>query len=455
MSGRCCGRRIGCVLAMVWAALWLAASAGGAPLRAGEPKALPLEVAWDLPLPQPVVRSWVSPQVPELVFFQLAGTHEIHCVELQTGVTRWVSEPLPGAAEGDPFVQRQLLPGQREREVIVDDRLYVIIQDVLHCFDVATGQRIWRLELPFSASTGAVFAGPTEGSARGFIGDWTGKIQVVGLHQPLTAQQKKFPFIAWQMPTAGIVRAAPVEREQLIYASDTAGFVRCYRLERSLVWERDLGGAIDGGVTVRQRVVYAGTAANAVVALDAMSGEQLGKLHLRGAVRRRPFWFPGDGDRLYVWIDNPDPRIGGLTAILAQADTIARADASKFAVPVQRMGVLWQVGSVDALIGATPLHLYLTERRTRRVIQVHRGSGEIQSTFSAQDLLPEEQTIQGVVSHQHGFAPSIPVIAYSRQGWVRCWRAYGFIPTPEQERQGITSRAALSAERAPTSSATP
>lgn len=402
---------------------------------------VPFERAWELQLPGRVERSWIGQQLPDLVFFQLADTHEIHCVDARSGLTRWVSEPFRHQILGDAFVHHQVLPGEKEKEVIVDDRLYVIVDDTLYCLDIGSGQRIWHLVLPFAPSTGPMAAGATEGNLRVFVGDWNNKVQVIGIHQPTGERQRKFPFVVWQMNLPGPILAQGAESEELVYLSDSSGAIHCFKLDRNVVWEVPTGGAIDGGATTRGRVLYAGNDGNAVHALNRLTGERLGQLNLQGPVRQRPFWFANEPERLYAWVDSPDHAIGGLVAIKAQPDNVAFTDGgSKHAIEVVRLGVEWRVPGANRLLGSTPLQLLVSDGRQGMVWAVHRGTGALQWTWDLNRGWGKSGTVDHIVAQHDASDLLRTLIAADSAGNVQAFRMYGFVPTPSQEAAGLTSR---------------
>lgn len=404
---------------------------------------VPFERAWELQLPGRIERSWIGEQLPDLAFFQIADSHEIHCIDARSGLTRWVSEGFRRQILGDAFVHHQVLPGEKEKEVIVDDRLYFIVDDTLYCLDIGTGQRIWHIVLPFAPSTGPMAAGATEGNLRVFVGDWNNKVQVVGIHQPNGEAQRKFPYVVWQMNMPGPVLAQGVESEELVYLSDSTGVIHCFKLDRSTVWEAATGGAIDGGVTTRGRVLYAGNDGNAVHAINRLTGERLGQLNLQGPVRQRPMWFANEPERLYVWVDSPDHAIGGLVALRAQPDNVAFADGgnNKHAIEVVRLGVEWRVPGATRLLASTPLQFLLSDGRPGMVWAVHRGNGQLQWTWDLnKDWGDGRAKVEHIVVQQDRSDLLRTLIAADDGGKVMAFRMYGFVPTPAQEAAGLTSR---------------
>ncbi len=435
------------------------AASGPSPAIAGQvPRAtgdVPFERAWELTLPSRVERSWIGEQVPELVFFQVEGDHSIHCVDARSGQTRWISETLPKAILGEAFVQRLVQPGEREKEVRIEERLFIVVDDTLYCYDVATGQRVWHYLLPFAPATGPLASGSTEGSLRVFVGDWNDRLQVITLHQGTDDKQVRFPYVVWQMNLPGTILSSGIETEDLNYFGDTAGHLRCFKLDRTQVWDIQTGGSIEGGATVRGRALYAGNDGNAVHAINRLTGERLGQFNLQGPVRSRPFWFSGEPDRLYVWIDSPDMTIGGLAALRVQPDNVAYTDGAKHALEVVRMGQDWLVPGARRLVGSTPLHLLLADDAEHVVWAVQRGTGKVEWTWDVSKNWPKAgSSVAHLVKHHDRTDTLRSLIAADDQGNVVSFRVFGFVPTPGQLASGITSRS-LANQAAPPAAAKP
>ncbi len=346
---------------------------------------LPFEHAWDLKLPSAVRRSWMSRNVPDLVFFQVEESNAIYAVEVMSGHTRWVSEPLPQPLAVEPYVARVLYPSGNPAEPIRDDRLYVIADDRLSCFDCAYGEKIWSLDLPFSAASAPLAVGP-EGNLRVFMGDMEGRTEVVTWNK-----DKGFAHRLWQWPNRAPVTAAPVDLEGLVYLGDHNGMLNCFKLDRELAWSHKVGGAIHGAVDVRARSVFVGTTANTLYALNRLSGEELGQVYLNAPIERAPFHYNADPNRLYVWTSASASGPGGLYAIDTRPDNVElvhNLDVQNRPrrKEIERMSVAWFCPGVTRLVSSTPEHLFLMRSGSSTVRAVNRSTGQ---TDWAWDLAKE------------------------------------------------------------------
>jgi hypothetical protein len=158
-------------------------------------------------------------------------------------------------------------------------------------------------------------------------------------------------------------------------------------------------------------------------------------------VRSRPFWFSGEPDRLYVWIDSPDMTIGGLAALRVQPDNVAYTDGTKHALEVVRMGQDWLVPGARRLVGSTPLHLLVADDATQVVWAVQRGTGKVEWTWDVSKNWPKAGSSVAHLVKYHDRTDSLrSLIAADGQGNVVSFRVFGFVPTPGQLASGITSR---------------
>ena len=117
------------------------------------------EHSWDLQLPKRIRNAWISPELPDLIFFQVVETFEIYAVDAYSGNTRWVTPAFEKPARLLPGASRAVSIN-KSGEQRVDDRIWVIADDTLFSFDAIYGQIVWRWQLPFSPSTSPLALGP-------------------------------------------------------------------------------------------------------------------------------------------------------------------------------------------------------------------------------------------------------------------------------------------------------
>lgn len=394
----------------------------------------PFEVTWNLALDEPVHRAWTSPAVPELLFLQLEDSRRIVAVEALSGATRWVSQALPEVIALEPTITRIRLPSTQPGVTINDDRMYVIAQDTLHVLDVRTGHLIWRYVLPFSPSTGPVAVG-YDSSLRVYIGDWSGRMQVVSYHQ-----DKNFPYVVWQWPINTSVGALPVQRDALVYAGDHQGVIHSFKLDREQAWEQRIGGGIYGSPLVNDRLLLVGNTEGLLVALNRLTGESLGKLALGSPVVRAPVAFRNEPERAYVWTGTEEGT-QSLVAIQVQPDTVAFTDTARHPMEVVRLGVAWTRPAFESLIGSTPEYLYGTARESSLVQALNRRSGRIDWTWDAVSLFPRS-TLAHLVAYQDPRDRLRSLFAIDDEGRVVALRFFGSVPSDRDDSQDEPARPA-------------
>jgi hypothetical protein len=380
--------------------------------------------SWDLELGAPVLTSWISDQVPDLIFFQTKRDNSITAIDTMSGATRWVSIPLPRPIKLSPYVARVVL---RNADGVTynDDRLYVISDDVLFCFDLASGQVIWRYELPFSPSTGPMAVG-SGGDIRVYVGDWQGRVRVVTL-QP----SGEMPYEAWQWNVQTDLSADFVEHESLVYVGDHKGVMHCFALDREEKWQFPAGGLINGAATPRDRVLYFGNTDNVIFAINRLTGEKYGQLNLNGPVNRAPFYFRDEPKRLYVWVDSKDPAVAGLYALGAIPDLINFSDntSEKPHPPLEivRMAQDWHFPGATRLVGSTPQHLFVTSRDSTEILAVRRDTGKVEWSWNCAEERSGSTDVN-LTEYQDPSDLNRSLYTYDSSGKVIAYRFFGYVP---------------------------
>jgi outer membrane protein assembly factor BamB len=393
----------------------------------------PFERSWDLNLKKPIAGSWVLPALPGTVFFQLAETHELVAVDALSGHTRWMTMALPEALRVDPALARVRVAGPRNDIQVFDERLYLISQDVLFCFDMASGQLIWRYELPFAPASSPSPVG-VESGLRVFIGDWAGRMQVVTYDN-----LKSYPFIAWQYNLGSEMRAPAVEKEELVYVADGKGFIHAFKADRSLQWSFNAGGHVHGSVAIRDRALFAGTTDSILYAIDRLTGEKLGQVNVNAPITRAPFLYNHEKNMVYAWVGLDQGARGGLYGFHAQADSVTFADTARHPLEVVRMGQSWHLPGVDTLVGSTPGVLYVTTGSGTEVKAVNRLTGTVEWTWDVQEERTAEQLGRGVkksdlvkvskiLSYQDPTDTNRSLFVIDESGTVVAYRFYGYVP---------------------------
>lgn len=395
----------------------------------------PFERLWDLRLGAPVHAIWQSPEVPGLLVVQLAS-RELLGIEAGSGDTRWATPPLAELVVLPPHLVRQRVPGRQAGDLIDDDRLYLVCQNELLCFDLGSGQVVWRWALPFSPSTGPCAIG-TEGDLRVFLGDWRGYLRVVSLHP-----EKRFPYVIWQWNLGSAVTGQPLAREGQVYLGGLDGRVRSFQLDRAQAWESPVGGPVPGPVAARGRLLFAGTSDHVLQVLNRFSGEPLGQISLPGPVTRPVLSFDDRPDLVYAWVDAADGLPGGLAAIQARSDSVpGGGDAKKAPREVARIGLEWFMPGAAALVASTPGQLYLTlAGAPSRVLAVDRATGK--ATWAA-DLMVEgadRKGVQRTTAPVYVAASEDPhdlqrtLVVADEDGRLSCRRYLGYVPAPAVAR---------------------
>jgi hypothetical protein len=388
------------------------------------------ERSWDLQLGSRALTSWISPNIPDLVFFQVASDNSVVAVDTMSGATRWGSMPLPKPLKLKPYVARMAMKNQAG-EAYFDDRLYLISDDILFCFDVPTGQLIWRYQLPFSPSTGPLAHG-AEGDLRVYIGDWEGRVRVTTLHA-----EKHFPFEAWQWNLATDLSADPYEREDLVYVGDHSGKLHCFTLDRDQKWQFNAGSAIYGAANSRDQDLFIGNNDNVFYALNRLTGEKLGQLNLNGPITRQPMIFRGEPKRVYAWVSMEDRGVSGLYAIRAVHDTISFADNTNDhphpSIAVVRLGLDWHFPGANKLVCSTPQHLFLTYPDSTVVLAVRRDSGQLEWAWDCDEERAgghgkDATHVEHITEYADPTDLNRSIFTVDSKGQVIAYRWFGYVP---------------------------
>jgi len=408
------------------------------------------EHSWDLQLPKRIRNAWISPELPDIIFFQVMETYEIYAVDAYSGNTRWVTPAFDKPARLLPGASRSTAIN-RQGESVTDDRMWVIADDTLFSFDAIYGQVVWRWQLPFSPSTSPLVVG-ADATQRVYLGDWEGRLRVVTNHP-----DKNFPYVLWQWNLRQPLSAEPVVHEGLIYVGDHAGSMHCFKLDRDLVWSFDTGAAIYGSALTRGRVLYIGNDNNTLYALNRLSGERVGALYMNGAIKRAPFAFDGEPGRIYLWVEASTEKPAGLYAVKTQSDTVPFTETTRHPLEVERMGIEWFVADFDRLVGSTPEHLFVTKGESTVIHALHRATGKVMWSWDTNEMHQAYRDDRGrrdprnavfVAQYQDSHDQNRSLYTADDTGHIIAFRVFGDKPGDPLTGASAVKRAALPVPKA-------
>ncbi len=392
----------------------------------------PFERAWDLPLGSGAHIGWWNHRLPETVFVQVEDGRAVYAIETMTGLTRWVSQPLP------ELIKPSVFPGASRFTFRADngaeqheDRLWLVSQERLFSLDGSSGHVVWSWLLPYSPSTGFVAQGRGE-SLRVTSGDWEGRTRTLTYHEG-----KSLPYELWQWNMLTSVTAMPAVADDQIYVGDHEGVVSAFKPDRERVWATDLGGPVRATPLPRGQLLYVGNDDHVISALNRFSGERLAHIVLDGPILRAPFAYAAEPERLYAWVHHEDAGRRGLQAIKVQPDRVpfTGGDGRSPTLPPDRnpppldtvrMSREWFLAGITAVVASTPEHLMVKREgddlihalnRRRGAIDWSWNPGEQQDSSAARVTVIEYQDPSDLVRTIFTINPRGQFIAYRLQGY--------------------------------------
>ncbi len=391
---------------------------------------IPFEFSWDLKMPMPVHTSWISPNVPELIFFQLTNG-EIHAIHHKTGKTKWVNQVhMPALLLYEPFVNRSVTRGGDEGDERVD-RLYIVSDDMLYVVDGEYGQLIYRYHLGrkgrvgFQPSTGPCVQGSAE-NAQVFLGDWEGRVRTITYNQ-----EKERAFLEWQYNLYATPVARPVGAAGITYFGDQKGVLRAFGRRRRDLWDFDLKGPIAGPPAIRDLNLYAGSDAGILYVLNRLSGVEMSHLPFGDPIKRQPFYFTGEPARMYVWTSGEVP---GLHAIYAEPDKVQYTeDERRYPLQVVRLAKEWYVAEVDRLVSSSPRHLYVVNSEDPSMVHaLNRKTGRFEWRWEidadragGQGMYGRGGPVDQITTYQDPDDLNRSIFTVDKDGYIVAYRLYG------------------------------
>lgn len=389
----------------------------------------PLERSWDLQLPYPVLRSWISESLPDIIFYQLEKTFEVVAIDTLSGSARWVTPSFPKPAKVPCSASTALLSGQGD-QAVYDNRAWIVSDDTLFSYDAAYGQIAWRYDLPFAPSNGPLGIGPFN-NQRVFFSDWEGRVHVITYDDA-----RSYPYELWQMNLRSPVVAPMIHTDGLVYAADQSGTVHCFALDRKEIWQQPTNAAIFGGMATRGRSLFVGNDDNKLFSFDRLNGNLRGTIFVNGPIRSAPFVYDSEPDRVYAFIDHPNPAVGGLICVKTQEDAVdviqVGPNATKKHHEITRMETAWRIPNVSRLVGSTSLHLFVTGNDPAAqniIVAVNRAFGRVDWTWdcSEEHTRTDKQPakITNITEYHDANDLNRSIFTADDQGHVIAYRMFG------------------------------
>ena len=202
-------------------------------------------------------------------------------------------------------------------------------------------------------------------------------------------------------------------------------------------------------------MLYVGNDNNTLYALNRLSGQRIGALYFHGAIKRAPFAFAGEPNRIYVWVDAGADKPAGLYAVKTQSDTVPFTEADKkHPLEVERMGVEWFVAGYNRLVGSTPEHLFVTNGDSTVINALHRATGKVMWSWNVNEMHQQYRDSKGrldprdavfVAQYQDVRDQNRTVYTADETGHILAFRVFGDKPGDPLTGNSIVKRAALPA----------
>lgn len=235
-------------------------------------------------------------------------------------------------------------------------RLYVGTEhprSLLHAFDLATGEVLWRMKHL------DIISSPTVVQGMVLFGSADGNIYAV------TADSGR---VVWTFKTGAQIQSSPAIAHDLIYIGSMDNNVYALEAETGTpVWQYRTGGAVDSSPSVKDDVVFFGSSDSTIYALDAHAGHTLWTFRAKGAIHASPAV-----DESTCYIGSYDGTLYALTAKTGQllwqwkTESIIRSSPA-----VSRDAVF---------LGAHDGHLYVLDKRDGSLLWTYKtGSSMISS----------------------------------------------------------------------------
>lgn len=222
---------------------------------------------------------WTVVAATEDSVYAVLATGKVVALDAATGLERWyypITQPSSGGlgalfAPKPTGEQQTVVDAVYGLPVLTDDLVIVgAFNNRLFAFNRTTGQKAWEYN-----TQGAIVGGATDFKGTIYFGSSDSGVSASRVYalNPITPTAE----VVWNpVVTKHWIWGAPAIDEQQVYVGSMDHHV--YALDRktgTVVWDRDMGAAVPGSVTLADNTVLVGGVAKKLTALRSDTGETI------------------------------------------------------------------------------------------------------------------------------------------------------------------------------------
>ena len=150
-------------------------------------------------------------------------SNRLYQIDMNHGTVKWVYDigrPMFFTENPRPIAE-WVYPADKNTGFKQYDEIYFVARDYLYALDKASGSELWKVRLPFAASSP-----PEAGPTHVYVGSWDDRLYAYRKDEPLIPD--------WSWRTDGDILARPACRPPIVYAASTDGFLYPFDMVRGV-----------------------------------------------------------------------------------------------------------------------------------------------------------------------------------------------------------------------------
>lgn len=246
-----------------------------------------LEELWSFYLGEEILGLWVVDDAA-IVYAKIGGRYRVYSVGLNEGAVRWVyslDQPLASPPTGYNYGQDAL---KRQPE------LFLVAKDVMHVLDRKHGYLLWKLDLPFAASSSA-----SASMSHIYVGSWDNRLYAISKDE----QRVEWSYRTTEPVTAeGTVAEGSSSVEAVFFGSEDGNVFALSPVRALRKWSVKTLGAVVASPLYYRTFVYVPSRDTGVYCIRGVDGTVTWK-YATGAPLSKPLAAFG-GDTLLIPTDD-------------------------------------------------------------------------------------------------------------------------------------------------------